>query len=119
MFAVAGGDRAAFDRMTFRPRMMVLDARPRSERRLAGGTAFHPILIGPVAEQRRFHQDAELATVRGASEARAAVVVSSRLERADRRDRRREATTPLLVCVVRRRRRAPTIDGALAADYAR
>jgi len=45
---------------------------------LLGEPHFTPILIGPVAEQRRFHKDAELATVRGASEVRAAVVVSSR-----------------------------------------
>jgi 4-hydroxymandelate oxidase len=39
---------------------------------------FAPIIVGPVADQRRFHVDGELATVRGASAARAAVVVSSR-----------------------------------------
>ena len=39
---------------------------------------FAPILVGPVADQRRFHPDGELATVRGASAGKAAVVVSSR-----------------------------------------
>ena len=39
---------------------------------------FAPILVGPVSDQRRFHPDGELATVRGASAGKAAVVVSSR-----------------------------------------
>jgi 4-hydroxymandelate oxidase len=75
---VAGGDRAAFDRFTFRPRMMipVLDMDLSVE--LFGAKHFTPILIGPVAEQREFHPDGELATVRGAAAARAAMVVSSR-----------------------------------------
>jgi len=76
--AIAGGDRAAFDRITFRPRMMVPTLDLDLSVDLLGEPHFTPILIGPVAEQRRFHKDAELATVRGASEARVAVVVSSR-----------------------------------------
>jgi len=76
--AIAGGDRAAFDRITFRPRMMVPTLDLDMSVDLLGEPHFTPILIGPVAEQRRFHKDAELATVRGASEVRAAVVVSSR-----------------------------------------
>lgn len=75
---LAGGDRAAFDRITFRPRMMVncLDLNLTVD--LLGVPLFAPIIVGPVADQRRFHADGELATVRGASAARAAVVVSSR-----------------------------------------
>jgi len=76
--AIAGGDRAAFDRITFRPRMMVPTLDLDMSVDLLGEPHFTPILIGPVAEQRRFHKDAELATVRGASEVRTAVVVSSR-----------------------------------------
>ena len=45
---------------------------------LFGVPLFAPILVGPVADQRRFHPDGELATVRGASAGKAAVVVSSR-----------------------------------------
>jgi 4-hydroxymandelate oxidase len=45
---------------------------------LFGQQHFAPILVGPVADQRRYHAEGELATVRGASAARAAVVVSSR-----------------------------------------
>lgn len=73
---VAGGDRAAFDRITFRPRMMVntLDLNLSTE--LFGVRLFAPILAGPVAGLRRFHADAELAWVRGAAAAKTAVVVS-------------------------------------------
>jgi 4-hydroxymandelate oxidase len=45
---------------------------------LFGPSLFAPILVGPVADQRRFHPEAELATLRGAAAAKAAVVLSSR-----------------------------------------
>jgi 4-hydroxymandelate oxidase len=45
---------------------------------LFGDSHFAPILVGPVENQRRFHPEGELATVKGASEAKAAVVVSDR-----------------------------------------
>lgn len=96
--AIAGGDRAAFDRVTFRPRMMVnclgLDLRVE----LAGMPLFAPILVGPVADQQRFHPEGELATVRGAGAANAAVVVSSRTSR-PLEALAAVATTPLLLQV--------------------
>ena len=75
---VAGGDRATFERITFRPRMMVncLDLSLAVD--LFGVSLFAPILVGPVSEQSRFHADGELATVRGAAAGKAALVVSSR-----------------------------------------
>lgn len=75
---LTGSDRAAFDRITFRPRMMVpcLDLDLSVE--LFGTKLFAPIIVGPVADQRRFHADGELATARGASAAKAAMVVSAR-----------------------------------------
>ena len=75
---IAGGDRAAFDRMTFRPRLLVptLDLDLGAE--LLGAPHVAPIIVGPVGDQRRFHPDGELATIRGASAAQAAVVVSGR-----------------------------------------
>lgn len=76
--ALAGSDRAAFDRITFRPRMMVNCMDLNLSVELFGQTLFAPILVGPIADQRRFHADGELATARGATAARAAVVVSSR-----------------------------------------
>jgi 4-hydroxymandelate oxidase len=74
---IAGSDRTAFDRITFRPRMCVPVPDLDLTVDLFGDAHFTPILVGPVAEQRRYHQEGELATVRGASAARAAVVVSS------------------------------------------
>jgi 4-hydroxymandelate oxidase len=75
---IAGGDRSPFERITFRPRMMVPAHDLDLSVELFGDTHFTPILVGPVAEQRRYHPDGELATVRGAGAGKAAVIVSSR-----------------------------------------
>jgi 4-hydroxymandelate oxidase len=95
---IAGSDRSAFDRLTFRPRMCipVLDLDLTVE--LFGDPHFTPILVGPVAEQRRYHREGELATVRGASAAKAAVALSSRSSVAIR-EAARESKTPLWYCV--------------------
>jgi 4-hydroxymandelate oxidase len=45
---------------------------------LFGDRHFAPILVGPVPDQRRFHADAEVATLRGAAAAQTATIVSSR-----------------------------------------
>jgi 4-hydroxymandelate oxidase len=76
--ALAGSDRAAFDRITLRPRMMVNTTGLDLGVDLFGQRLFAPILVGPAAEQKRFHVEGELATVRGASAAKTAMVVSSR-----------------------------------------
>jgi 4-hydroxymandelate oxidase len=75
---IAGGDRAAFDRITLRPRMLqpVLDLNLGVT--LFGDALFAPVVVGPIAHQRQFHADGELATVAGASAAKAAMVISSR-----------------------------------------
>jgi 4-hydroxymandelate oxidase len=75
---IAGGDREPFDRMTFQPRLMVPTLDLDLSVELFGHQHFAPIVAGPVADQRRYHPEAELATVRGASAAQAAVIVSSR-----------------------------------------
>ena len=75
---IAGSDRTGFDRMTFRPRQLVPTLDLDLTVDLFGSPHLAPILVGPVAEQRRFHTEGELATIRGASAAQAAVVVSSR-----------------------------------------
>jgi hypothetical protein len=76
--SIAGGDREPFDRLTFRPRMcnptMAMDLSVE----LFGQTLFTPILVGPIAEQARYHPEGELATVRGAGAAYTTVVVSDR-----------------------------------------
>src|SRR5437667_11005294 len=73
---IAGSNRAAFDRITFRPRLMVSTLDLDLSDDLFEDSHLAPILVAPVADQRRFHPDAELATVRGPSAAQAAVVVS-------------------------------------------
>ena len=73
-----GGDRAAFDRITFRPRLMVNTLQLDLSIDLFGQSMFAPILAGPASRQQRFHPDAELATARGAAAAKTAVVVSER-----------------------------------------
>ena len=75
---IAGSDRSAFERITFRPRMMVNTTQLDLTTELFGQRLFAPILVGPTSEQKRFHPEGELASVRGASAAKTAMVVSSR-----------------------------------------
>lgn len=75
---IAGSDRRAFDRITLRPRMLVNTLQLDLTADLFGDKMFTPILVGPVAGQKRFHAEGELATVQGASAAKAAMVVSCR-----------------------------------------
>ena len=75
---VADSGPRAFDRITLRPRMMVNALNLDLTTELFGEKMFAPILVGPVADQNRFHPDAERATVQGASDARTVMVVSSR-----------------------------------------
>jgi 4-hydroxymandelate oxidase len=75
---IAGSDRSAFDRSTFRPRMMVNTTNLDLTTELFGQRLFAPILVGPTAEQKRYHAEGEVATVRGASAAKAVMVVSGR-----------------------------------------
>jgi 4-hydroxymandelate oxidase len=111
---IAGGDRAGFDRITFRPRMMVptLDLDMGVE--LFGDPLFTPIVVGPVADQRRYHADGELATVRGAAAARAAVVITSRSS-VPIRDLMAEAKTPLWFSVYADADARKHVDQAIAA----
>lgn len=74
---ISGSDRAPFDRITLRPRLMVNCVDLDLSTELAGAPLFAPVIVGPVADQRRYHPEAERATVRGASLAKAAVVVSA------------------------------------------
>jgi 4-hydroxymandelate oxidase len=76
--AIAGGDRSAFDRITYRPHMMVDTTKLDLSTELFGQRLFTPIMIGPVSQQKRFHPEGELAMVRGASAGKAAMVVADR-----------------------------------------
>ncbi len=75
---IAGSDRAAFDRMTLRPRMMVNTLNLDLTTDLFGEKMFAPILVGPISDQKRFHPEGELATAQGASAAKTVMVVSDR-----------------------------------------
>jgi 4-hydroxymandelate oxidase len=75
---ISGGDRRAFERITFRPRMMVNTTKLDLSSQLFGSELFAPIIIGPVAGLKRFCPEGELAMVRGASSAKAPVVISNR-----------------------------------------
>jgi 4-hydroxymandelate oxidase len=75
---IEGGDRAAFDRITFRPRLMVDSREINLTAEVLGQTLFTPILVGPVANQKRYHPEGELEMARGASAAKAVMVVPAR-----------------------------------------
>jgi len=75
---IAGGDRAMFDRITLRPRMLVPTLDMDLSQTILGDTHFVPIIVGPVSEQKRFHAEGEVATAKGTSAAKAFMIVSSR-----------------------------------------
>ena len=70
-------DRRAFDRITLRPRLLVPALDLDLTVTLFGDAVIAPIVVAPIADQKRFHPDAEAATVKGASLAKAPVIVSS------------------------------------------
>lgn len=74
---LAGGDRSTFDRLTLRPRMLVPTVDMDLSQTIFGDTHFVPIIVGPVADQKRFHPDGELATATGSASAKAFMIVSS------------------------------------------
>src|SRR5262245_25751425 len=71
-------DRQAFDRITLRPRMLVPTLDLDLTVTLFGDSVPAPIVVAPVADQKRFHPEGEAATIQGASLAKAPVIVSSR-----------------------------------------
>jgi 4-hydroxymandelate oxidase len=75
---IAGNERRAMDRITFNPRMMVNTQGLDLTTPLLGEKLYAPILIGPIAEQKRYHPEGELAMVRGAAAANTAVVIPDR-----------------------------------------
>lgn len=74
---ILGSDRTVTDRITLRPRMNIPTRDLDLTSTLFGDQHFTPIIVGPIADQKRFHPDGELAMARGASAAKAAMVVSS------------------------------------------
>lgn len=78
---IAGSDRRALERITFRPRLMVNVTQLDLTTELLGEKMFAPILIGPTWRQQAFHPDGEIGMVRGASAAKTLMIVSSRSSR--------------------------------------
>lgn len=74
---LAGSDRTVTDRITLRPNMNIPTRDMDLTCPLFGDNHFTPIIVGPIADQKRFHADGERATARGASAAKAGMVVSS------------------------------------------
>ena len=74
---IAGTDRRALERITFRPRLMVNVTQLDLTTELLGEKMFAPILVAPIANQQTFHPEGEIALARGASAAKTAVIVSS------------------------------------------
>jgi 4-hydroxymandelate oxidase len=74
--AILGSDRSITDRITLRPRMNVPTLDLDLTVNLFGQAHFTPIIVGPMAGQKRFHPEGEIATARGASAAKAGLVVS-------------------------------------------
>lgn len=74
---VSGSDRTVTDRITLRPRMNIPTRDLDLTSSLFGDQHFTPIIVGPMADQKRFHPEGEVAMARGASAAKAAMVVSS------------------------------------------
>jgi 4-hydroxymandelate oxidase len=72
-----GSDRTVTDRITLRPRMNIPTRDLDLTATLFGDQHFTPIIVGPMADQKRFHPEGEVAMARGASAAKAGMVVSS------------------------------------------
>jgi len=74
---ILGSDRTVTDRITLRPRMNIPTRDLDLTSTLFGDEHFTPIIVGPIADQKRFHPEGEVAMARGASAAKAAMVISS------------------------------------------
>jgi isopentenyl diphosphate isomerase/L-lactate dehydrogenase-like FMN-dependent dehydrogenase len=72
---IAGSNRAPFERITFRPRMMVNATKLDLRLSLFGTEMLAPIIAGPVEGLSRFHADAHASWARGAVDANAVFVV--------------------------------------------
>ena len=66
-----------FDHMTFRQRLMVNAMNLDLSTELFGEKLFAPIIVAPIAHQKRFHVDGEAATLQGSARANATVILSS------------------------------------------
>jgi 4-hydroxymandelate oxidase len=72
---LADSERRAQNRVTFNPRMMVNTTKLDLTAPVFGDNLFAPILIAPIANQKRYHPDGELAMIRGAAAVKTGVVI--------------------------------------------
>ena len=84
----------AFEKIRLRPRILVDVSAIDTHINLFGEELPFPILLAPTAYHRLIHQDGEIATVRGASQAGAVLVVST-MATTSIEDIAQEATKPL------------------------
>jgi isopentenyl diphosphate isomerase/L-lactate dehydrogenase-like FMN-dependent dehydrogenase len=70
-------NRAAFERWTFRPRVLRDVSEVSTATTVLGTPLKLPVVVGPVAYQQLYHPDGECATARGAAAAGAAMAVST------------------------------------------
>ena len=75
---IAGSDRRAFQHIIFKPRRFVNVEHLDFTVDLFGQKMFTPILVGPASQRQEFAAEGEVATMRGASAAQVAMVISSR-----------------------------------------
>ncbi len=75
---IAGGERSALERITFRARMMVNTEGLDLSLNLFGQSMFAPILVGPASGQGRVHPEGERATAKGTAAAKATLVTAER-----------------------------------------
>lgn len=73
---IAGGDRSAFDRITFRPRVLVDSTKLDLSLTMLGEKHFAPILVGPLSGLSRIHPAADAAVAQGAAAAKAPIVTA-------------------------------------------
>lgn len=77
---IAGGEREGFERIVFRPRLMVNTEELDLTTELFDESLFTPIVVGPASHQSRFHPEGELAMARGASAGKAALVAADQAD---------------------------------------
>ncbi len=77
---IAGSDRRPFERITFRPRMMVNTTKLDLRLNLFGSDMLAPIVAGPIAGLNRFYPEGEAAMAKGAIAAKALFVVAEKAE---------------------------------------
>lgn len=110
-------NREAFERIRLRPRVLEDVSNIDTSLTLFGQSLPHPILLAPVAYQRLFHDEGEVAAARGAGDANAIYIVSTACTRAIE-DIAAAATSPLWLQLYLQSDRGVTRDLVARAEAA-